>query len=269
MKNNHNIEYLKFYIDSKCNDKKIEEFIKTKNITLDEFYHVINNCIDYLKKESIHNGKINKVYLEYCLKYNDLHKEEERTTKIKEKEKIINIIKNYISDGSHNIKEYVSNNNLKYSDFKRFINNSKKYFLTDKEKQILKQFLKIENDFNKDNIDKVKYVINKISEDLVNDRPYNIYNYYIDLGWDYKLLIFYLNNNKDLFSNFVIDNVKIYFKKYHIDDKEIKHSEFIDYIKKENPELKQNDIDNIINKMNKLNMPNNYYLFNTILNRSE
>ena len=38
----------------------------------------------------------------------------------------------------------------------------------------------------------------------------------------FKLLINFLKNNKEVFSDFVIDNTKIYLKKYHIDDKNYK-----------------------------------------------
>ena len=111
----------------------------------------------------------------------------------------------------------------------------------------------------------VKNVVDKISDDLVNDKPYDILEYYKDLGWDAKLLIYYLNNNKDTFSNFVIDNVRIYLKKYNIIDKKYKLNEFIEHIKKNN-DINNKDIEKVINYMNENKMPYNYTLFLSIKN---
>ena len=84
------------------------------------------------------------------------------------------------------------------------------------------------------------------------------------MGWDSKLLIYYLNNNKDVFSNFVIDNVRIYLKKYNIADKKYKLNEFIEYIKYKNKDINIKEIETIINYMNDNKMPYNYYLFKSI-----
>ena len=155
---------------------------------------------------------------------------------------------------------------MSYSDFKKFINNYKNYYLTDIEKNTLKEFLKRENDFNKNNLDNVRNVVDRISDDLVNDKPYDILNYYQDLGWDSKLFIYYLNNNKDVFSNFVIDNVRIYLKKYNITQRKYKLNEFIEYIKKNNKDIDSKEIESIINYMNDNKMPYNYTLFISIKN---
>ena len=257
-------EYLKFYIDSNANIDTINKFIKKEKITLNEYNEIVTDYLKQLKKEKENNKKINKLYLEYCLKYGDVIIDTKRVSKRKTTETIINIINNYIKEDKHNIKEYVSNYDLSYTDFKKFINNSKNYYLKDVEKTILKQFLKRENDFNNTNIDKIKTIVDKISDDLVNDKPFTILDYYIELGWDDKLLINFLNNNIDIFSSFVIDNVRLYIKKYHLNDKKYKLNEFINYIKDKNKNITTNEIENIINYMNKNKMPYNYYLFENI-----
>ena len=257
-------EYLKFYIDSNANIDAINKFIKKENITLNEYNEIVTDYLKQLKKEKEEHKKINKLYLEYCLKYGDVIIDTKRVSKRKTTETIINIINNYIKEDKHNIKEYVSTYDLSYTDFKKFINNSKNYYLKDVEKTILKNFLKRENDFNKDNIDKVKTIVDKISEDLVNDKPFTMLDYYKELGWDDKLLINFLNNNKEIFSSFVIDNVKIYIKKYHISDKKYKLNEFINKIKTNYKNLNMSKIEKIINYMNENRMPYNYYLFEEI-----
>lgn len=257
-------EYLKFYIDSNANIDSINKFIKKENITLNEYNDIVTNYLKKLKKQKETNKKINKLYLEYCLKYGDIIFDTKKVSKRKTTETIINIINNYIKEDNHNIKEYISNYDLTYTDFIKFINNSKNYYLKDVEKNILKQFLRRENDFNKNNIDKVKSIVDKISDDLVNDKPYTILDYYKELGWDELLLISFLNNNKEIFSSFIIDNVKIYIKKYHINDKKYKLNEFITYIKTNNKNITISEIENIINYMNENKMPYNYYLFKYI-----
>ena len=256
-------EYLKFYIDSNGNLDILNKFIKKEKITLNEFNKVVT---DYIK-EMESTKKINKLYLEYNLKYkNKKNNNNNKDSKRKETEANINIINNYIKENKHNIKEYVTNYNLSYSDFKKFINNYKNYYLTDIEKNTLKEFLKRENDFNKNNLDNVRNVVDRISDDLVNDKPYDILNYYQDLGWDSKLFIYYLNNNKDVFSSFVIDNVRIYLKKYNITQRKYKLNEFIEYIKKNNKDIDSKEIESIINYMNDNKMPYNYTLFMSIKN---
>lgn len=256
-------EYLKFYIDSNGNLDLLDKFIKKEKITLNEFNKVVT---DYIK-EMESTKKINKLYLEYNLKYkNKKNNNNNKVSKRKETEANINIINNYIKENKHNIKEYVTNYNLSYSDFKKFINNYKNYYLTDIEKNTLKEFLKRENDFNKNNLDNVRNVVDRISDDLVNDKPYDILNYYQDLGWDSKLFIYYLNNNKDVFSSFVIDNVRIYLKKYNITQRKYKLNEFIEYIKKNNKDIDSKEIESIINYMNDNKMPYNYTLFMSIKN---
>ena len=257
-------EYLKFYIDSNANIDSINKFIKKENITLNEYNDIVTNYLKKLKKQKETNKKINKLYLEYCLKYGDIIIDTKKVSKRKTTETIINIINNYIKEDNHNIKEYISNYDLTYTDFIKFINNSKNYYLKDVEKNILKNFLKRENDFNKNNIEKVKSIVDKISDDLVNDKPYTILDYYKELGWDELLLISFLNNNKEIFSSFIIDNVKIYIKKYHINDKKYKLNEFITYIKTNNKNITISEIENIINYMNENKMPYNYYLFKYI-----
>ena len=256
-------EYLKFYINSNGNLDILNKFIKKEKITLNEFNKVVT---DYIK-EMESTKKINKLYLEYNLKYkNKKNNNNNKVSKRKETEANINIINNYIKENKHNIKEYVTNYNLSYSDFKKFINNYKNYYLTDIEKNTLKEFLKRENDFNKNNLDNVRNVVDRISDDLVNDKPYDILNYYQDLGWDSKLFIYYLNNNKDVFSSFVIDNVRIYLKKYNITQRKYKLNEFIEYIKKNNKDIDNKEIESIINYMNDNKMPYNYTLFMSIKN---
>ena len=256
-------EYLKFYIDSNGNLDILNKFIKKEKITLNEFNKIVT---DYIK-EMESTKKINKLYLEYNLKYkNKKNNNNNKVSKRKETEANINIINNYIKENKHNIKEYVTNYNLSYSDFKKFINNYKNYYLTDIEKNTLKEFLKRENDFNKNNLDNVRNVVDRISDDLVNDKPYDILNYYQDLGWDSKLFIYYLNNNKDVFSSFVIDNVRIYLKKYNITQRKYKLNEFIEYIKKNNKDIDNKEIESIINYMNDNKMPYNYTLFMSIKN---
>lgn len=256
-------EYLKFYIDSNGNLDLLDKFIKKEKITLNEFNKIVT---DYIK-EMESTKKINKLYLEYNLKYkNKKNNSNNKVSKRKETEANINIINNYIKENKHNIKEYVTNYNLSYSDFKKFINNYKNYYLTDIEKNTLKEFLKRENDFNKNNLDNVRNVVDRISDDLVNDKPYDILNYYQDLGWDSKLFIYYLNNNKDVFSSFVIDNVRIYLKKYNITQRKYKLNEFIEYIKKNNKDIDSKEIESIINYMNDNKMPYNYTLFISIKN---
>lgn len=258
-------EYLKFYIDSNANIDAINKYIKNEGITLNEFNDIVTNYLKELDKSK----KINKLYLEYCLKYgNKKISEKRQVSKRKETETIINIINNYIKEDNHDIKDYVSNSNLSYGEFKKFINNYNNYYLTDKEKSTLKSFFKRENEFNKNNIEKVKIIIDKISDDLVNDKKFDIYDYYKELGWDSKLLINFLNNNKDVFSTFLIDNTKIYLEKYHINDINYKLNDFLDYIKNNNKDLELKKIESIINYMNTNKMPYNYYLFMNILEKN-
>ena len=262
---NKSEKYLKFHINSNNDTTKINEFISNENITIEEFNNTIENYINELKMNSEKNKKMNKLYLEYCLKFKETHnKETKRINKRKETEIMINIISNYLKEDEHNIKDYLNKFDVSYSDFKKFINNSKSYYLKDIEKNILKTFLKRENDFNNDNLEKVKIIVDKISDDLVNDKPFNIYDYYMELGWDTKLLIYFLNNNKEHFSNFLIDNVKLYLKKYHIGEKKIILNDFINNIKKENQELNSKEIDNIVNFMTEHKMPYNYELFKIV-----
>ena len=262
MNKNIGEKYLKFYINSNANEDMINKYIEDENITKEYYTSVLKEYLDYLKHES--NKKINKLYLEYCLKFKSL--DNKTITKRKEAEIFINIIDSYLKEDKHNIKEYVSSCNVNYDDFKKFINNSKQYYLKDKEKNILKNFLKRENDFNNNNLEKVKEIVEKISDDLVNDKPFDIFNYYLELGWDSKLLIYFLNNNKTQFSNFVIDNVKIYLKKYHMNEKKLKLKEFINLIKKEHKDMSMKEIEKIINYMNEHKMPYNYYLFLSVKN---
>ena len=187
---------MKFYIDSNGEIDLINKFIKEEKINLNEFNDVVTNYI----KELEQNKEVNKLYLEYRLKFKNKKINSNKISKRKETETIINIINNYIKEDKHNIKEYVTNSNYLYSEFKKFINNYKNYYLTNIEKNILKEFFKRENEFNKNNLDKVKEVVDKISDDLVNDKPFNILDYYNSLGWDSKLLIYYLNNTKLLLS---------------------------------------------------------------------
>ena len=255
-------KYLKFYLDSNNDTTKINEFVSNEKITKDEFDKIISDYLDYLKEETEKTKKINKLYLEYCLKHKERNeKDTQKINKRKETEIMINIISNYLKEDEHNIKDYLNKFDVNYTAFKKFINNSKNYYLKDIEKNILKIFLKRETDFNNEMLEKVKIIVDKISDDLVNDKPFNIYDYYMELGWDSKLLIYFLNNNKEYFSNFLIDNVKLYLKKYHISEKKIIFNDFINKIKKENSELKSKEIDTIISFMNEHNMPYDYDLF--------
>lgn len=262
---NKDLEYLEFYIKSNGNLDLINKFIKKENISLNEFNDIVTTLLKNLDNSSKNNGKTNKLYLEYCLKYgNKKNFDSNKISKRKETETIINIINNYIKEDRHNIKEYVSNNNITYEKFKKFINNYKTYYLTSVEKDILKKFLQRENEFNKENIKKVCEVVDKISEDLVRDKPFDILDYYKELGWDLNLLIYYMNNNKETFSNFLVDNVRLYFKKYGITEKKYKLNEFIDYIKKNDKSINNKEIENIINYMNINKMPYNYNLYKSI-----
>lgn len=259
--NNKKREYLKYYIDTNANIDAINKFIKEEGITLNEYNDIVTDYLKELKNCRETNKSIDKLYLEYTLKYGEKRVNTKRIGRRKYIETIINIISNYIKEDKHNIKEYVSTNNLPYNDFKKFINNYKNYYLKEKELDILKEFLKRENSFNKDNIEKIKDIVDKISDDLVNDKPFNILDYYLSLGWDSKLLIYYLNNNRNVFSNFVIDNVRLYIKKYQLNSKKYKLKEFIEYIKINNKDLTKENIESIINYMNNNKMPYNYYLF--------
>jgi len=258
--------YLKFYIDSNGSIDKINAFIKKEKIRLDEFNDVVTNYLKILKKESENNKNINKLFLEYCLKYGNNIKDNKSVSKRKITQSIINIISNYIKEDKHNIKEYINNNNLDYNEFRKFINNYKSYYLTNIEKDILKNFFKRENEFNKVNLDKIKSIVDKISDDLVTDKPYNIFDYYNELGWESNLLIYYLNNNKETFSDFVIDNVTLYLKKHKIDTKIYKLNEFIKLLKIKNKSLDNKEIELIISYMNENKYPYNYYLFKYIKN---
>ena len=252
-------EYLKFYIESNGELKKLEEFIKKENITLNEYKEIVNDYLNELKDSK----KINKLYLEYNLKFKN-KTENKKINKRKEAEILLNIINNYIKEDKHNIKEYIETNNIDYNNFIKFINNTEHYYLSKEQKTTLRKFLKRENTFNKENLDKVKEVVDKISDDLVNDKPFDIYEYYQVLGWDSNLLIYYLKNNNEIFSNFIIDNVNIYLEKYHMYDNKLKLNEFINVIKKNNKEMKKNEIESIINYMNKYKMPYIYYLFEIV-----
>ena len=253
--------YLKFYIDSNGNIDKINTFIKQEKIRLDEFNDIVTTYLKKLKKDNENNKNINKLYLEYCLKYGNNIKDNKKVSKRKITQSTINIISNYIKEDKHNIKEYINNNKLDYKEFKKFINNYKSYYLTDLEKEILKNFFKRENEFNNSNIEKIKDIVDKISDDLVNDKPFNILDYYTELGWESNLLIYYLKNNKEIFSNFVIDNVTLYLKKYKIDSKIYKLNEFIELIKYKNKTIENKKIELIISYMNENKFPYNYYLF--------
>ena len=256
--------YLKFYIDSNGSIDKINTFIKKERIRLDEFNDVVTSYLKRLKHDAENNKNMNKLYLEYCLKYGNNIKDNKNVSKRKITQSIINIISNYINENKHNIKEYLNDNNLDYNEFKKFINNYRSYYLTNIEKDILKKFFKRENDFNNDNLEKIKIVVDKISDDLVRDKPFNIIDYYNELGWESTLLIYYLNNNKDIFSDFIIDNVTLYLKKYKIDSKIYKLNEFIELIKYKNKSVDNKDIELIIGYMNENKYPYNYYLFKYI-----
>lgn len=257
-------EYLKYYIDTNANIDLINKFIKEEGITLNEYNDIVTNYLKELKKRN--NKTVDKLYLEYTLKFGNKIVETKRIGRRKTIETVINIINNYIKEDKHNIKEYVNNSSFSYDEFKRIINNFKDYYLKDKELEILKKFFKRENEFNKNMLKPVTEVVDKISDDLVNDKPFTIINYYETLGWDSNLLLYYLNNNKETFSNFIIDNVNIYIKKYHINAKIFKLKEFIEYINEKNKDLHKEDIEKIIEYMNQKKFPYNYYLFNEIKN---
>lgn len=255
-------EYLRHLIDSKGNVDIINDYIKSKNITLDIYENAIKEYILYLKEEAS-RGNIDKLYLEYTLKCNNLSLN--KPTRRKFAEKIINIINNYIKEQKYNIKEYIELNGINYSEFKKFINSYKEYYLKDFELDILKAFLKRENDFNNDNIEKVKIIINKINNDLNNVRTYNIFDYFIDIGWSDTLLLYYLNNNKEMFND-CINNVRLYFDKNYVNDKyKLKYTDFINFIKRDYKDYNKKTIDNIITCMNKFNIPYNYKLFKNII----
>ena len=94
-------EYLKFYIDSNGNLDLLDKFIKKEKITLNEFNKVVT---DYIK-EMESTKKLNKLYLEYNLKYkNKKNNNNNKVSKRKETEANINIINNYIKENKHNIK---------------------------------------------------------------------------------------------------------------------------------------------------------------------
>ena len=84
-------EYLKFYIDSNGNLDLLDKFIKKEKITLNEFNKIVT---DYIK-EMESTKKINKLYLEYNLKYkNKKNNNNNKVSKRKETEANINIINN-------------------------------------------------------------------------------------------------------------------------------------------------------------------------------
>ena len=259
--------YLKFYIDSNANIDELNKFIKKEKIRLDEYNDIVTNYLKKLKNDAKNKKNLNKLYLEYCLKYGNNIKDNNRVSKRKITQSMINIINNYIKEDKHNIKEYIIDNNLDYNEFKKFINNYKNYYLNNIEKDILKTFFKRENEFNNNNLEKVRIIVEKISDDLVRDKPFTIVDYYNELGWDKEFLIYYLNNNKEFFSGFVIDNVNLYLKKYKIDSKIYKLNEFIDLIKTKNKNMNNEQIENIISFMNENKYPYNYYLFKSIKNK--
>ena len=117
-------EYLKFYIESNGELKKLEEFIKKENITLNEYKEIVNDYLNELKDSK----KINKLYLEYNLKFKN-KTENKKINKRKEAEILLNIINNYIKEDKHNIKEYIETNNIDYNNFIKFINNTEHYYL--------------------------------------------------------------------------------------------------------------------------------------------
>ena len=258
---NKNEEYLKFYIESNANIDLINKYIKNEHITLNEYNDIVTGYLKELKQECVKDKHINKLYLEYTLKYGNKIVDTKKVSKRKFVETIINLINNYIKEDKHNIKEYINNYNLEYIEFKKFINNYKNYYLKENELETLKIFLKRENDFNNSNLDKIKELLDKISDDLVNDKKFTIFNYYQFIKWDSKLLLYYLKNNKGVFSDFIIDNVNIYVKKHHLNSKNYKLKEFIEYIKDKNSNIKKETIEKIINYMNENKMPYNYYLF--------
>ena len=101
-------KYLKFYISSNANEEVINRFILEENITVEEYTNIVKEYLEYLKNDSKKN--INKLYLEYCLRFKNL--ENKTLTKRKEAEIMLNIINSYIKEDKHNIKEYVSSCNL-------------------------------------------------------------------------------------------------------------------------------------------------------------
>ena len=109
-------EYLKFYIESNGELKKLEEFIKKENITLNEYKKIVNDYLNELKDSK----KINKLYLEYNLKFKN-KTENKKINKRKEAEILLNIINNYIKEDKHNIKEYIETNNIDYNNFIKFV----------------------------------------------------------------------------------------------------------------------------------------------------
>ena len=250
-------EVLRFLIESNGDKDKINEFVKLNNITINEFNTIIDNYIEELETKKI----VNPLYLEYKLKHN--------ITKLNRKdiEKIINILNNYINENKYNIKEYILNNNIDYNCFIKFINNYKSYYLKDFELNTIKIFLKRENDFNKDNIDKVLNTLNKIDNDIKGVKKYNILEYFINLGWDTNLLLYFINNNKELINEDLINSLNIYIDKNKLKEEyKLKHNEFIELIKKESPDLSKNKINNIINCFNKYHIPYNIYIFRNLIN---
>ena len=260
---NKNEEYLKFYIDSNANIDLINKFIKREGITLNEYNDIVTNYLKELNKKN----KLNKLYIEYCLKYgNKKINSNNNPSKRKETQTVINIINNYINEDNHNIKAYVNNSNYDYKAFIKFINNYKNIYLNPKEKEILKTFLKREITFNKDNLDKIKTLTEKIEADINNKNIFDILDYYLFIGWDKELLISFLENNSDTFTKTDIDKVKEYIKKNKIDSKVYKLNEFINYIKN-NTNIDNKEIEKIINYMNNNKLPYNYYLFINIKNK--
>ena len=248
---------LRNLLESNDDKDKINEFVKSNNITLNEFNTIINDYIKELEKNKI----VNSLYLQYKLKYN--------IAKLNRKdiEKIINIINNYIKENKYNIKEYIINNNIDYNCFIKFINNYKTYYLKDFELNTIKLFLKRENDFNKNNIDKVISTLNKIDNDIKGIKSYNVLEYFINLGWDTNLLLYFINNNKNLIDKDFINSLNIYIEKNYLKEEyKLKHNEFIELIKKEYPDLTKNKINNIINCFNKYNIPYNIYIFKNLIN---
>ena len=248
---------LRNLLESNDDKDKINEFVKSNNITLNEFNTIINDYIKELEKNKI----VNSLYLQYKLKYN--------IAKLNRKdiEKIINIINNYIKENKYNIKEYIINNNIDYNCFIKFINNYKTYYLKDFELNTIKLFLKRENDFNKNNIDKVINILNKIDNDIKSIKSSNVLEYFINLGWDTNLLLYFINNNKNLIDKDFINSLNIYIEKNYLKEEyKLKHNEFIESIKKEYPDLTKNKINNIINCFNKYHIPYNIYIFKNLIN---
>ena len=86
--------YLKFYIDSNANIDELNKFIKKEKIRLDEFNDIVTNYLKKLQNEREKNKNVNKLYLEYCLKYGNNIKDNNRVSKRKITQTIINIISN-------------------------------------------------------------------------------------------------------------------------------------------------------------------------------